>query len=61
MPDISLTDEEHALLRELLEENYTDLRTEIVDTDSSMFKQGLKAREHVLEGIIAKLGGLSGS
>lgn len=57
MPEISLTDEEHTLLRELLDMSYRDLRQEIADTDTSTFKDQLKAREHVLESLLSKLGG----
>ena len=57
MPEINLTDEELGLLRELIDMSYRDLRQEIVDTDTSTFKDQLKTREHVLQALLGKLGG----
>jgi len=56
MPTIDLTDDEVALLLDILHESYTDLRYEIYDTDTSSFKERLRAHRDVLEGILAKLG-----
>ena len=60
MPSLDLTEQEHALLRELLESSYTDLRQEIADTDTSTFKDVLKEREQRLQAILAKLGARPG-
>ena len=55
MPELSLTDQEQALLLELLDGTYRDLKMEISNTDTSTFKDQLKEREHLLENLIAKV------
>jgi len=55
MPTLELTPEEFELLREILEFNLSELRMEIVDTDNSRFKDGLKHRKHTMMDILEKL------
>ncbi len=55
--DISVTDEQAELLREVLDRTIRDLRYEIADTDRPDFKRMLKAREATLRELIAPLGG----
>jgi hypothetical protein len=55
--DISITDEQAELLREVLDRTIRDLRYEISDTDRPDFKRMLKAREATLRELIAPLGG----
>jgi hypothetical protein len=53
---IELDKEETLLTLEILEDNLSELRMEIVDTSSSCeFKEELKARETRLKDIIGKL------
>ena len=53
---VELDTEEKTLTLEILEDNLSELRMEIVDTSSSgEFKEDLKARETRLKGIIGKL------
>ncbi|HEY8767968.1 MAG TPA: hypothetical protein VIP09_12035 [Dehalococcoidia bacterium] len=51
-----LSDEEQELLTSLLELAYRELKEEIYKTDNSDYKAQLKAREHLFEGLIEKLG-----
>ncbi len=53
--NISLSDLEVRLLRELLQGDLCRLLLEIAHTDHRSMKQGLKAREEVLRGVIQKL------
>jgi len=55
MPTIELTPEELELLREILESDLSELRMEIVDTDNSDFKDGLKHRKRIMMDIMEKL------
>ena len=55
MSAVELTAEELDLLRELLEADLSELRMEIVDTDNSQFKDGLKHRKRVMMDILEKL------
>ncbi len=57
---LELSNEQVALLRELLDETYRDLRYEIADTDNSMFKARLRERESQLSELITMLGGSPG-
>ncbi len=52
---VELSDEEATLLRELLEGAFADLRGEVYRTEGAEWKRALKAREHLLDGLIAKL------
>jgi hypothetical protein len=53
--NLELTNEEHALLAEIVRYAYQDLREEVVHTEAYRFKEGLKAREHLMEGLLDKL------
>lgn len=56
MPAFELTPEELELLKEILTSDLSELRMEIVDTDNSRFKEGLKHRKQIMMDILAKLG-----
>jgi hypothetical protein len=53
---INLSDEEVALLRDLLRMSYDDLREEIYKTEDTDYKRELKAREQALQSLVAKIG-----
>ena len=53
--NLSLSDAEVRLLRELLQGDLCRLLLEIAHTDHRSMKEGLKAREELLEGVIQKL------
>jgi hypothetical protein len=53
--NISLSDPEVRLLRELLQGDLCRLLLEIAHTDHRSMKEGLKAREKLLQGVIQKL------
>lgn len=55
MSAIELTAEELEVLREILVSDLSELRMEIVDTDNSDFKDGLKHRKRVMMDILEKL------
>lgn len=57
MPTFELNPEELELLKEILTSDLSELRMEIVDTDNSRFKDGLKHRKQVMMDILEKLGG----
>jgi hypothetical protein len=50
-----LNDREREALRGVLEDYVSDLRMEISKTDSQEFRDGLKEREDLLKGILARL------
>lgn len=54
--DIHLSDQEYALMTEILQERHSALMREIAHTDQREFKQMLKKRMDVLEWIMEKLG-----
>jgi hypothetical protein len=54
--DLELTPAEAELLRELLANVLSELRAEIHRTETYAYKEELKAREALLESIIARLG-----
>ncbi len=56
--ELHLTDTERTLLTQLLQNYLGDLRMEIRDTDSFTYRQGLKADEHALGGILGRLRGV---
>lgn len=56
MPAFEFTPEELELLREVLTSDLSELRMEIVDTDNSRFKDGLKHRKQIMMDILEKLG-----
>lgn len=59
MVHLDLTAEEAAELREILMRYLADLRTEIADTTTSTFKEGLQAEKavvtHILERLVEQL------
>jgi hypothetical protein len=55
MPQIDLTDDQAACLREVLEGYLSDLSAEIADTDLKDFRDGLKERKRTLETVLAAL------
>jgi hypothetical protein len=56
MPMLDLTAPEARLLRELAEEWLSDLRGEIVHTDRKDYREALKWKESLLDGILERLG-----
>lgn len=55
MPQLDLTDAQTACLRQVLESYLSDLSTEIADTDSKDFRDGLKETKRTLETILTAL------
>lgn len=55
--DLTLSDEDAELLRDVLDSVCRDLSYEIADTDSYEFRQDLKARRERLRGVLDELGG----
>ena len=53
--DISLQDEQAAVLREILQSSLRELRFESARTDTQEFREKLHARERVIESILANL------
>jgi hypothetical protein len=51
-----LSDEERAVLVEILQTVYSDLRMEIANTDRKDFRDMLKARKEVVAKVLAALG-----
>lgn len=58
---VELSNEEGALVLELLRRGLSDLREEIVHTEASHFHDALKARERSLEQIIQRFEGAATS
>jgi hypothetical protein len=54
---LTLDDEQRALLRELLDSAYRDLRYEVADTDNSRFKDELREREAEVGALLDLVGG----
>ena len=54
--DLTLSDDERALLVELLDADYRELKEEIGKTEAFDYKESLRARERLLESLIAKVG-----
>ena len=52
---ITLTDAEKLVLREAVEKAIKEMLMEIANTDNRKMRDGLKAREELLNGIIEKL------
>jgi len=52
---ITLTDAEKLVLRETVEKAIKEMLMEIANTDNRKMRDGLKAREELLRGIIEKL------
>ena len=55
--DLTLSDDQVALLREVLDQTYRDIKFEIADTDTRGYKAALKARESELVAVLAMFGG----
>jgi hypothetical protein len=55
--DLTLSDEEVSLLTELLDRDLRDLKQEIGSTEGFEFREGLKAQEQTMVGLIEKLTG----
>ena len=55
--EIELDDEERRVLREILENDLSDLRMEMADTDRKDFRDMLARRRAVLGKVIEALGG----
>jgi hypothetical protein len=55
--ELRLTDSEMELLRDTLESDLSDLLREIARTDKRDMREGLKAREDLLRGILMRIGG----
>ena len=53
---LELTGEEQEFLVRALKNSLSDLRAEIIRTDSPQFKARLKHDEQILKGLIEKLG-----
>ena len=56
MAQLTLTNQEAATLRRVLEEYVSDLRMEIANTDSMDFRDQLKREEAFLKRLIGQLG-----
>ncbi len=54
---LELDETAEALLRELLDSAYRELKGEIAHTDNSTFKRQLRDRERTLTELLDKLGG----
>lgn len=55
--ELMLTDPELELLRNTLESDLSELLLEIARTDKRDMREGLKAREDLLRGILMRIGG----
>lgn len=55
MATLDLTDVEAQTLRTTLEQYLSDLRMEIADTDRQDFRETLKERKEVLQGLLGRL------
>lgn len=52
---VEFTADESKALKQALESYLSDLRMEIVDTDSQDFRNGLKQEKHLLESVVVKI------
>jgi hypothetical protein len=55
MTPLMLNDDEREVLAEILDSEISDLRMEIMDTDTVAYKETLKNRERILKHILATL------
>jgi len=53
--ELTLSEDEAATLAGVLDQVLADLRYEIADTDNHTFREGLRARYELLEGIRSRL------
>ncbi|MHA7839448.1 MAG: hypothetical protein ACX98W_18455 [bacterium] len=56
MPQLDLSAEDIAILRETLQSTLSELRYEINDTDSHDYKQQLREKKTSLENVLEQLG-----
>jgi hypothetical protein len=56
MRTIELSDDEHTLLGDLLDQSYRELKEEIYKTETRQYKEALKLRESHLVSMLTKLG-----
>ena len=56
MPELTLTDQERAVLAEVLDEYFRDLKEQINKAEATDFHAMLKRREEVIEGLLARIG-----
>ncbi len=52
---LTISDEEHSLLLNILEQHHRELLNEIAHTDRREFRQGLQTDEKLLESLISRL------
>jgi len=57
--EMTLTGPERFVLRETLEKAINEMLMEIANTDNRKMREGLKEREEVLKGILAKIPALA--
>ena len=55
MPNLELTEDEAALLTELLQSHLGDLRMEIAGTDLQSFRDKLRKKEEIIKQMIDRL------
>jgi hypothetical protein len=55
MANVELSPKETVLLKEILVRYYSDIRSEIADTDHKEFREFLKAREEFMRNLITRL------
>ena len=53
---LELTADEHALLVTILDQALRDLKEEVYHTETMEYKEALKQREQLLQGLLSKLG-----
>ena len=56
MRQVELSREEVAILADVLDQDYRNLKEEIYKTETRDFKEALKAREVLMVGLLTKLG-----
>ena len=56
--ELHLDESQAELLRQILDQQYRDIRYEISNTDNSEFKSELQARRDSMHAILDKVGGL---
>jgi len=57
--EMTLTGPERFVLRETLEKAINEMLMEIANTDNRKMREGLKEREEILKGILAKIPALA--
>lgn len=55
MSQLELNDQEREALVEVLRSFLSELRNEVSHTDRLVYREQLKAQEHVIQGIVGKL------